>query len=420
MNTIQIKKIDICNKTVKCQYEVEGSWEKYFNKDIIPEITYDIDISTVPKSILIIPFVCNILPIVWLCNATLIAGYIDKDFMEHIEEIKRGYKEMFPQFNFRGNISAKAQQNISSDRIKKAAVFFSGGVDAFTTLFRHLEEMPLLLTIWGADISLKNEAGWNQVNNYVKKTAKNFQLDYIAIKSNFRTVINISKLNQLVKASGDGWWHAFQHGISIISHASPIAYLYGLQRVYIASSFPSSMKGNYVCASDPVIDNYVYFCGCRTIHDGYELNRQDKVHYLVSKVEESAIPIELRVCWESTGGENCCHCEKCYRTILEIISEGGDPNEYGFQWEPSDIIRCKKDMKRKITLPPFFTEQFYPIIQSTFSKNKEKIKDYDKYEWLQKIDFNKFNDMPIKKIRYCLIARGIKKMFRKISRKIDR
>lgn len=93
-------------------------------------------------------------------------------------------------------------------------------------------------------------------------------------KTNFRSFINERKLNCLVKNSGDGWWHGFQHGIGLLGHGAPIAYLKGLKCIYIASSY--TPKDNVTCASHPSIDNCVEFCNCHIIHDQYEYSRQEK------------------------------------------------------------------------------------------------------------------------------------------------
>ena len=312
---------------------------------------------------------------------------------------------MYPMFSFQGKIQAELEENLPPVHKKESACFFSGGVDAYTTLFRHMEEHPVLMTIWGADIKLTDEKGWKKVKTHTIHAAKEHGLDTVFIKSSFRKMVNEAELDGLVKNGGEGWWHGFQHGIAIIGHAAPISYVLGLKNVYIASSYPEKMKGKYTCASDPSIDNHVYYCGCHTVHDGYELDRQEKVRYLISQKKEHDWNYDLRVCWESLGGGNCCRCEKCYRTVLEIVSEGGNPNECGFRWGEEDIKRCKNDMKHKIIQPQFNINQFYPPIQEAMKRNKDVIDGFKKYDWLLRMDFDKFNDTPIKKLRQNFFVR---------------
>ncbi len=403
-NKIEVTEIFVRENTVSYSYRIEGDWIKYFCLENKLEISYSSPVATVPESVLVIPFLCNVLPIAWLCDAQVCTKEIDKDFYENLERVKDGYRMMYPMLSFEGEIQAEITENIPIHK-NESACFFSGGVDAYTTLFRHMEEQPALITIWGADVKLADEKGWQKVKTHTINTAEEFGLDTVFIKSNFRQMINESGLCALVKDSGDNWWHGFQHGIAIIGHAALISYVYGIKFIYIASSYPEKMKGKYTCASDPAIDNHIHYCGCHTVHDGYELDRQEKVRYLVSQKKDYGRNYDLRVCWESMGGGNCCHCEKCYRTILEIVSEGGNPNECGFLWGDDDIKRCKKDMQHKIIQPKFNIDQFYPSIQEAMEKNKDLIDGYKKYDWLLQMDFNKFNDTPIKKLRQNFFVR---------------
>lgn len=276
-------------------------------------------------------------------------------------------------------------------------------MDAYTTMFRFIKTFPYIMTIWGADIKLTDEIGWEKVWTHSVDVAKTYGLCALSIKSNFREILNERRLTEAVqKRTGDNWWHGFQSGIGIIGHASPLSYVLGLSNVCIASSFPKNMKGLYTCASDPSIDEMVHFGACHVIHDGYELNRQQKIQSIIQSKKLWKKSVFLRVCWESKGGSNCCACEKCYRTILELVSEGEDPNAYGFTWDKKHIRQCKWQMKYKITIQPFDIAQFYPIIQERMRYNQKRIADFNEYQWFLNIDFKKFNNHPIKRLRYKL------------------
>ena len=138
-NRIELNKIFVQNNTVQYTYHVEGDWKKYFYPEKKLKISYSVDISAASESALAIPFLCNILPIAWLCDAEICIDVIDKYFYEHIEQIKDGYRTMYPMFSFKGKIQAETEKNAPLVKEKKSACFFSGGVDAYTTLFRHME-----------------------------------------------------------------------------------------------------------------------------------------------------------------------------------------------------------------------------------------------------------------------------------------
>ena len=69
MNSVILSKIIVEKNRVECEYTANGLIKKYLNLDEKFFIEYSIDISDVPKSILIIPFLCNMLPISWVCDA---------------------------------------------------------------------------------------------------------------------------------------------------------------------------------------------------------------------------------------------------------------------------------------------------------------------------------------------------------------
>lgn len=411
-NTFKLRSVNKHNNRLDFDYEIKGDWQKHFKLSNKLFIEYGCNIEKVPDSVAVIPLVCNILPIAWLCDAEIILEELDEDFYTNLDSIKKGYEDMYPMLNFSGKLTvSNIVKNQNTDTENCSAVLFSGGVDAYTTLLRHIKEKPCLVSLWGADVKLNDTEGWEKVNGHIQSVAEEYRLTYIFVKTNFREILNDGTLGMLVRKSGDGWWHGFQHGIGIISHVAPVAYVYSAKTTYIASSHPRRMKGQYTCASDPTIDNHVSFCGCRTIHDGDEMDRQEKVRYLVSK-KRGGNPIKLRVCWEAPGGGNCCACEKCYRTILEIISEGEDPNHFGFTWGKKNVKQCRRDLKYKIRIAQFMWNQYYLPIQKMMRINAENIPDIKNYEWIQKIDFSKANHSLPKALRYSIFARGVRKVIR--------
>ena len=331
-NIITIETPIISGNTVEYKYVINGEWQDVFRESESFRIEYSIDVANVPVEILLIPLLTNVLPISWVCDAEIIVPVCDEDFYNSIPAIKHGYENMYPMLHFSGKMTAKALKRNTVKSERGSAMFFSGGVDAFCTLIRHREEKPTLITLWGADISFEDTAGWIVVKDHLVEVSKLFNVDYVTVKSGFRRFLKEDVLSQQVKKSNDGWWHGFQHGIGIIGHAAPVMYAFGKRIVYIASSFTAADKGKVTCASDPSIDNFVRFSGSTVIHDGYELNRLDKIKIITQFSHESGIKVPLRVCWESKGGSNCCHCEKCWRTILGIYATGTDPKEFGFNY----------------------------------------------------------------------------------------
>lgn len=387
-NILAIDRISVTENRLSVDYSISGNWEQCFFPNVEFFVEYSEDISKTPKSIAVIPFLCNILPIAWVLDAEIILQELDKDFYEHVEEIKQGYIEMYPALKFLGKLTVQKlidnRQNISDKN--KSLAFFSGGADSFSTLINHVDEKPALCTLWGSDITLKDFEGWERVKKHALETAAQFHCKNLFVKSSFRLFINEGLLSGLVQpVVNDGWWHGFQHGIGIISHAAPLVYCNQISKIYFASTYTE--KNKTVCASDPTIDNYLRVADCTTIHDGYKFSRQDKIKNICDYSRRTGEKINLRVCWISSGGQNCCHCEKCYRTICAILVEGENPENFGFNYSPDTVEKMYAALKN----PSFILSvqvAFWAEILARFREVPQNFKKSEIAKWTKGGDFS--------------------------------
>lgn len=378
MNKFVVKDVIINENKIKYNYEVIGPWKKYFDLKKEFKIEYTIDISQVPVSICIIPLITDILPISWIFDAEIILEEIDKNFYESIKEFKKGFVNMYPTVKFLGKIKAKKIVDNTYNVSERVGAFFSGGVDAMSTLITHKDETPILINLQGSDIDVNDIDTINNVKLDILNTAKEFNTDAIFVKSTFKNIIRHRMINLYISPrSGDNYWHGFQHGIAIIGHAAPIAYLYRMKRIYIASSFTKEDK--VTCASDPTIDNYVKLSNTEIYHDGYNYNRGDKIRNIIKYCRENDKKLKLRVCFDEHNPENCCRCEKCYRTMFEIIANGYDPRKLGFNYNDDIFKNVEKEFNDKIMLGH---TKHWDRIQKTFIENEEKFKDDDRFKWI--------------------------------------
>lgn len=386
-DSVAVNKIDIIGCQIKVQYSVSRSIEKYFRtNEFFAE--YSINVENVPFSIAVIPFICNILPFIWIKNCDLIVPMLDKTFYNQLDILRNSYQQMYPMLNFRGNIKVEQIEDISYET-QKSMCFFSGGVDAFSTLLNHIIEKPILFTIWGADISFSDEQSWNIIKKQNEQTAKQFSLDFLFCKTNFRDFYNNDLFNSLVSASNDDWWHGFQHGMGLIGHAAPLCLIKGISTLYIASSY--AVENNRI-ASHPTIDNNVVWAGVHTVHDQYMYPRQSKIHDICRYARKNKKFPYLRVCWQSHSSSNCGYCEKCMRTIYGLIVEGEDPNFYGFSINP---YLLKDNILKFIQAYRFSVQNvsYWIMIQDRYKHNKNKIKkEYsESIQWMDTFDFKIIN-----------------------------
>lgn len=370
MNRIILETVACAAHRISYRYRVEGEIGRFFHPEQEFFVEYSADITGVPESLAAIPFVCNVLPIVWVTGAELVVPALDADFFSHIEEIKAGYVAMYPRMTFGGKVTVGEAVKSEAAPTEKTAAFFSSGVDAYATLIRHYDEHPTLVTLFGSDVKLTDTEGWRLVKGNVETAAKEFGCETLFIRSSFRLFLDEGALSGYVREkAGDGWWHGFQHGIGLIGHVAPYAWKARLKTMYIASSYTKDIPAT--CASDPTIDNHVHMGSCHTVHDCYDLTRQDKVASICTFHQKTNIPIHLHVCWISEGGDNCCECEKCLRTIFEFLAEGADPRTYGLQYTDEQF----RTYKHRIRWDFIFDSHILPLwvdMQRTFQAHPER------------------------------------------------
>lgn len=384
MDYIKLIEIEKNKNKILYQYEISDNLKRYFTRyDFF--IEYPENIENVPDGVAAIPFVCNVLPIIWLTNSHLIINELDNNFLECISKIKQGYVDMYPDANFLGNIFVKNAIDYSYTPSEKCSVFFSGGLDSYATLISHLDEKPILVSIWGSDVEVSNIDGWKKVEKLLNETSKKYDLNKCIIRSSFREFDLEGRLENTFKSFlNDGWWHGVKHGIGLIGHVAPYAWLHRIKYQYIASSNCPS-DGKVTCASHPSIDNQVRFCSCQVVHDGFEMSRQDKIKHIIKYSHQTNDYLQLRVCWKSKKGNNCCNCEKCFRTIMGFFVEGEDPKKYGFEYT-SDIF---SKIKYFTLVDGDLNIRQWIHIQRAALKNKHKLKQtkyYYQIKWFFKID----------------------------------
>jgi hypothetical protein len=386
MSNLILKDIRVKNNRVDYFFDIEGELQKYFNKSNHLFFQYNFDVSDIPTSVLAIPFVANVIPLIWITNSTILIEELDKSFYDCLRNIKAAFKDMFPNVMFNGSISVKKVVSNSYIPQKEAASLFSGGLDALTTFIRIKEKKPMLITEYGwHDDDIQNSEVWDADKENAVGFAKTYGLENILIQSNYGTFIIAKNIdydfNNILK---DSWWHGLHHGLAIISAAIPTAYKFKIKCIYIASS--NSPMYKVTCASDPTIDNKIKYASGGVFHDGFEFTRQDKVKVITDYQCNTGESFNIRVCFKNK--ENCCRCEKCLRTILGIIAEGKDPRNFGFNI-PQDFSKYFKHVLDDEV--KFFTDTFiiiyWRIIQKRMKDNYDKIIYKELLDWFLDYDF---------------------------------
>lgn len=391
--SVFLKSVETHNNKVEFFFDISDGLKKYFKTDcFFIEYSEDITLDNIPKSILTIPFVASLLPLMWLTDSIMWIPEIDETFYHSLSRIKAAYQEIYDYYPLKGSLIPAyiIKNNLSPQR--ESLCLFSGGVDAHTTYLRHSNENPLLFNVQGwyenstRELNAVAEKDLNDILGFSNAQNRDFSF----AKSNFANIVDASVFSKTIKKRlKDSWWHGFQHSMAFISIAIVACYFYGIKNIYIASSFALGDKGR--CASYPTTDSEFAFAKIGTVvHDGFELSRQDKVQIIVEHQRKTGKPYPLKVC--TFEEENCLICEKCVRTMLAIIAENGDLNNFGFNITTPLYSHFDEAFNEQNIV--FFnvngeSKKHWPYIKKRMLKNYDLIKEKQVVDWFLNYDFNK-------------------------------
>ena len=127
MEKIELKNIKLSDNRIEYEYFISDGLLKYFKNPLNKYIMeYKLNgekycLDNIPESVLSIPFVCNMLPLIWLTDSKLCVKCLDKDFYNCITDLKNGYIEMYPKAIFAGYVEIiDVETNINQkERLEK-------------------------------------------------------------------------------------------------------------------------------------------------------------------------------------------------------------------------------------------------------------------------------------------------------------
>jgi hypothetical protein len=194
---------------------------------------------------------------------------------------------------------------------RRAASFFSGGVDSFYTYLKHKTDpvqsnrIESFILVKGFDIELRNIPLWGSTLKNISAIAAAEKIELVVVET------NIQGLAEPILS-----WD-YIHGACL---ASVGLFLRGsFRQIYIPSSF--SVEEQVPWGSCLALDGHWSTENTTFVHDGVEGTRLDKV---IWQVAQSPLALEhLRVCYENVKGSyNCGQCDKCLRTMINLYIAG--------------------------------------------------------------------------------------------------
>jgi hypothetical protein len=224
----------------------------------------------------------------------------------------------------------------------RVASFFSGGIDSFHTVLRHLPDgdaalkVPIeeLITVWGFDIPLASADVFERVTASVSSVAQVLGKRSVTVATNLR--------DSAWRATN---WGAVGKGPALAS----IALL--LEPRYTTVLIPSSMaySAGRIWGTHPLTDPLLSTTRLAIRNDGATQRRRLKTRTVV----ESDVAMQhLRVCWYGGSERNCGRCEKCLRTLTTLELIGRRDRAFTFPpgaWSLEALAaqRLRNDLERR-------------------------------------------------------------------------
>ncbi len=306
--------------------------KKYLTGDFFVEYEPDISLEKFDYSILSMPFLMNVVSIVWISGETYYLDEMDAELYESLKRVKKVFEVMYPKTSWHGELKARKlvpHQRPFSEDPTTTAVLFSGGVDSVSAALGLRNKKLLLITAWGHwDLPLSNKDLWKTRSRKIQELGESFGNRTTSLRSNYTSMLNYQYLSQL-SPEIPKWRLGAVEGLGWAGLTAPILLSKGITTLHIASSHTWCYP--YPSAASPFIDNNLRFCGLRVLHDQFNLTRLQKVAYIDAVYNKLDLEKPfLKICsYEKSQDGNCQECRKCLTTILCFEALGIDPCQYG-------------------------------------------------------------------------------------------
>jgi hypothetical protein len=314
----------------KLTYEFSSTLDLFRQNSFF--IEYEAGVISGNDSVDVIPFAAIMAPISWAAGADLVIPTLDKGYVESLSRCKEYFRKWFSKkWSFQSALKTAPVENRFSGN--KKAMLFSSGLDSLATYICHKNEKPTLFTIFGADIPLAHTHFIDLCRERFINFAKSHGAEISFVYTDIRDVLDFTKLKKYSK----GWYGEVAHGLMMSSLIAPVGSS-DFSTLYIASC-SHRPDCSYPCGSEIHLVQNIRWGATSIQNDNHELNRAQKIQTFLKGHEE--MYGDLRVCWAQFESYNCSKCEKCLRTICELLVSNIDPAKCNFTVTHQTLERLK-------------------------------------------------------------------------------
>lgn len=372
----------VVNDEFKKTYLRDNFFITYFDEDI--------DLTKLDYSVQTMPFIMNVISMVWVSGKKYYIESMDRELYESFKIIKKIIKKMYIKLPLKWDGELIPKKLIDNKLIKSmnedCALTFSAGLDSTYSLLAHSNEKLRLITAWGQnDLPLSQAEIWQTVKNEALKLAQEFGKQTSFLKSNYIEFINWQIVDSISPAIS-GWRLGTLEGMSISGLVAPLLFSKGIPLLHIAASFTWDYP--YATAANPYVDHNLKLCGIKIHHDGFNFTRFDKIKYIVDTCKKNCISKPfLKVCQRDFNKNCCTECPKCLTSCIELILLKEDCKEYGFLMNNNEIIKRAREILNNDKLNWRTISEFTVIQQQLKNMKNKGEKVLDNLEWILSIDF---------------------------------
>lgn len=321
------------------RYRFGSELDLFKKKDFF--IEYKKELGDPPESVLTLPFIAMMMPIAWAAGADVVASSVDAAFADSLERASAYWRKCYPRWPFHSELKASRVEN--SFKTSRAGMLFSSGLDSLATYVRQRGKKPELFTVIGADFPYsKSNFAVICKEQLFEDFAQREAVELTYIYTDINDILDLDKLARYAT----NWYGAVQHGLMLMSLVAPVSCGY-LKELFIASC-SHRPDPQFPCGSEPDVVRHFRWAGSEAVDDLHDINRAQKIgRYLKSSPE---LHRYLRVCWAQFDEINCSRCEKCLRTICEILLNNLDPNAFNFKVTGETLAFLKRKLRSRYYL----------------------------------------------------------------------
>lgn len=255
--------------------------------------------------------VAGLLPVAMAAGETMhVDAPLDAMFTRNLSTVQDIYS-MWGEGLIQIDVQAQSSETPPTETSgKKTALFFSGGVDSFYTFLKHQDEIDALVFVHGFDLALGDSELRSAVSKTLSDIAEASGKQLIEVETTLRSVTEQERFT----SEWANWELSHGSALASVAHLLPVQF----DTVYVSAT--RSYRQLAPWGSHPILDPLWSRSDLEIIHDGCEASRLQKVE----AISESRLALEnLRVCWKNPDqAYNCGQCEKCRRTMLELLTVG--------------------------------------------------------------------------------------------------